>query len=287
MFHRITSSIAAMAVATLVFAVSGCSKPSKGPENTATAAPAAPADVKALKKQVKRMDRRLKKIEKLLAQYLNQPPEPDPKAVYSVPVEGDPYKGAKNAPVTVIKGFEFGCPYCFHAAATMTKLLADYKDKIRIVYKYFLVHDVALQAGLAACAANKQGKFPEFEPKVWHEGFEQRDLSADKMKTIAKELKLDMAQFQKDVGSKDCKDWLRKSQKELAAVGTTGTPAFYINGRYLSGAQPIENFKKVIDEEMAKANTIIAKGTPVADYYKKYVVEKGLHEVKKPDEDED
>ncbi len=263
----------------------GCSKPSKGPATSTSNA--ASGDVKKLSKQVRKMDKRLKKIERLLAQYLNAPPEPDPAAVYSIPIDGDPYKGEKDAKVTVVKAFEFACGFCFKATATMKELLEGYKGKIKIAYKYFIVHDVALDSGRAACAANKQGKFGEFESLVWEKAFQKQDISAKKMTELATELKLDVKKFEEDAKSQACTDWIKNSQKKLALLGTSGTPAFYINGRFLSGAQPLANFKKLIDEELAKADKVIAAGTPVADYYRKYVVEKGLKELKKPDDDDE
>jgi predicted DsbA family dithiol-disulfide isomerase len=72
-----------------------------------------------------------------------------------------------------------------------------------------------------------------------------------------------------------CKQIIQKDQQELSSVGTRGTPAFYINGRYLSGAQPIDRFKSVIDEELKKANDAVAKGTSVEAYYSEAVLKKG------------
>lgn len=260
-----------------------CTKSSSKPPASSAQAP----DMQSLSKAVRKMNKRLNKIEKILARYLSPPLEPDPSAVYSMPIEGDPFKGERNAPVTVVKAFEFACGFCFKATSTMTQLLKDYKGKIKIAYKYFIVHDEALAAGLAACAANKQGKFAAFEPLVWEKGFKAQDISANKMIELAKELKLDVKKFDADIKSKDCIDWVRKGQNMLANLGTSGTPAFYINGRFLSGAQPIENFKTLIDEEMAKANKLIAAGTSLESFYQKHVVEKGLKELKKPAEEAD
>ena len=66
-----------------------------------------------------------------------------------------------------------------------------------------------------------------------------------------------------------------QDQAELAKVGTTGTPAFYINGRFLSGARPIEQFKAIIDEELKKADERIKAGTPAEKYYDEWVIGKG------------
>ncbi len=74
-----------------------------------------------------------------------------------------------------------------------------------------------------------------------------------------------------------CKEIIRKDQQEVSAVGTTGTPAFYINGRFLSGARPIDQFKKLIDDELKKANDRIGQGQATKkNYYEKFVLKAGL-----------
>lgn len=83
-----------------------------------------------------------------------------------------------------------------------------------------------------------------------------------------------MAKFKADMAG-PCPKIVVKDQQELARIGTRGTPAFYINGRFLSGARPIQFFKQIIDEELKKANAAIAKGTPVEKYYQEFVVKKG------------
>jgi hypothetical protein len=77
-----------------------------------------------------------------------------------------------------------------------------------------------------------------------------------------------------------CPKLVQEDQASVAKLGTTGTPAFYINGRYLSGAQPIDQFKTLIDEELKRANERIAKGeATVAGYYDEFVLKRGLKEL--------
>jgi predicted DsbA family dithiol-disulfide isomerase len=148
---------------------------------------------------------------------------------------------------------------------------------VRIVYKHYVVHpQVATTPALAACAAHRQGKFREMEHLIWEKGFNaNRNLSAENMKTLAGELKLDMAKFSADLDGQECKQTVQQDQAQLAAVGTRGTPAFYINGRFLSGAQPIDRFKAIIDEELKKANEEIKKGAKAETYYTEFVLKKG------------
>ena len=78
------------------------------------------------------------------------------------------------------------------------------------------------------------------------------------------------------------KSWLQKDMRDLQALGVSATPAFFINGRYLSGAQPIDQFVTLIDEELKKANEKIQAGTPAASYYQQVVLDKGLKQLEKP-----
>jgi predicted DsbA family dithiol-disulfide isomerase len=95
------------------------------------------------------------------------------------------------------------------------------------------------------------------------------------MEEIAKGLQLNVDKFKTDMGGDKCKNDVNGTMAFLSKMGVHGTPAFFINGRYISGAQPIENFKSVIDEEIKKADAAIAAGTKAEDYYKTAIVEKG------------
>ena len=161
---------------------------------------------------------------------------------------------------------------------TLEQLRKDYPNDVRVVRMHYVVHpQTATVPAWATCAAQKQGKFEAFEKKVWEEGFgKQVPMDETLMLKLAGDLKLDVAKFKADMNSDACKQQVADHQKKLSAVGVTGTPAFFINGRYLSGARPIEQFKTLIDEELKKATEAIAKGQASADtYYQKMVQEKG------------
>ena len=91
------------------------------------------------------------------------------------------------------------------------------------------------------------------------------------MDSYAKELGLNMERYKADTQGGACKSLIAKDQQQLAAVGTRGTPAFYINGRFLSGAQPIERFQEVIDDELKKANEALKAGKKAEEYYSSIV----------------
>ena len=144
-----------------------------------------------------------------------------------------------------------------------------------MVYKYYVVHQAAVVPGLAACAAHRQGKDAAMQKLIWDKGYAENDLGTERMEALAGQVGLDVAAFKADMAGSDCMAALQRNYQELSALGVNGTPTLYVNGRYLSGIQPIEVYRALIDEELAKADAAIAKGVPVADYYQKQVVDKG------------
>lgn len=203
---------------------------------------------------------------------------PDPKKVYSVPVGNSPADGPADAKVTIVKAFEFACPYCDRVRPTIAALKKKYGDDLRVVDKQLLVHPgAATIPALAACAANKQGKYKPMTDLIWDKGFKAgRNLSRDNMEKLAAEAGLDLARFKADIDGKECKAQIKKEEQQVRMVGASGTPAFFINGRFLSGARPQNFFEEIIDEELKKANDAIAKGAKAASYYRDNVVKKGV-----------
>lgn len=147
-----------------------------------------------------------------------------------------------------------------------------------MVYKHFVVHPAtATEPALAACAAGKQGKWQRMADLIWAKAYSTRDFSSSNLETLAREARLNMQRFRRDRDG-DCKELVRLDQQQVAQVGTTGTPAFYINGRFLSGARPIDHFQTLIDEELARAKKRIRedKSLSRSNYYDREVLAKGL-----------
>jgi len=203
-------------------------------------------------------------------------PEPDPRSVMAVPIAGYPAIGKADAPVTVVEGYEYACPACNTARPVVAQLREKYGDKLRIVYKQYLVHpDVATNAALAVCAAHKQDKFVAMDKVLWEKGYTGgRDFSQAKIEAFATEAGLDVAQFKTDVAGA-CRQAVAREHGEQQMVGQGGTPTFFVNGRYLVGASPVK-LGALIDEELALAEKRIGEGTPAAEYYKTWVLEKGV-----------
>ena len=151
----------------------------------------------------------------------------------------------------------------------------EYGKDLRIVYKHFVVHPgVATIPAEAACAAHLQGGFEPMLGLLWDRAYANRRFEQQYMEELADEIGLDHDRFVADMTG-PCRQIVQQDQQDLAAVGVRGTPAFFINGRYLSGAQPIDRFRTLIDEELALANRRLKKGGSAKRYYDTWVLKKG------------
>jgi protein-disulfide isomerase len=205
---------------------------------------------------------------------------PDPAVVYAVPLDDSPVEGPADAKVTIVEAYEFACPFCERTRATTAEIRNHYGKDVRIVYRQFIVHpQVATIPAQAACAAHVQGKFTAMKDAIWEKGFKaNRDLAEENMLRQARALGLQMRRFEADMRGR-CVARVQEDQAAMTRVGVRGTPAFFINGRYLSGAQPFENFRTLIDEELARANEIIrTQGVSPREYYDSQVLGKGRKE---------
>ena len=176
---------------------------------------------------------------------------PDPDKEYSLEVKGSPVLGSKDAKVEIVEFSDFQCPFCSRVWPTLQQVRDEYPDDVRVVFKHLplRIHPKAPAAHAAAEAAHRQGKFWEMHDAIFAS---PRDLSPERYEQYATEIGLDLDQFKTDVTSASVKARVKADQSEAAKLGVSGTPSFFINGRYLSGAQPFEEFKKRIDEELAK-----------------------------------
>ena len=191
-------------------------------------------------------------------------------SVYKVTIDDAPQKGPKDAPVTIVEFSDYQCPFCSRAHNTVLELEKQYGDKVRVVMKQHPLdfHPNAKPAALAAMAAGAQGKYWEMHNKLFAN---QQQLSPETYEKYAGELGLNMDKFKADMASPQFQATITKDTAQAMQLGATGTPAFFINGKKISGAQPIDNFKKVIDEELGKAQALIASGTPAAQVYEKTI----------------
>ncbi len=182
-----------------------------------------------------------------------------------VSADGNPMRGPKDAPVQIIMWSDYQCPFCARVEGTMTQIRTSYGDKVAIVFRDFPLsfHNRAQKAAEAAGCAFEQDKFWEMHDKLFAN---QQALEPANLDQYATELQLDMPKFKECLDSGKRAPEIAADMKAGQAVGVSGTPAAFINGRFVSGAQPYENFAKIIDEELARSQAKPAApgGTPTA-----------------------
>jgi protein-disulfide isomerase len=196
-------------------------------------------------------------------------PGGDP-SVYKVPLDDAPLKGPNNALVTIVEFSDYQCPFCSRAHNTILELEKQYEGKVRVAMKEHPLdfHPRAKPAALAALAAGEQGKYWEMHNKIFAN---QQQLEDATFEGYAKELGLNVDKWKADLALPKFQTQITKDTALAMQLGATGTPAFFINGKKISGAQPIENFKQIIDAELTKASEMVKSGTPADQVYAKTI----------------
>jgi protein-disulfide isomerase len=167
-----------------------------------------------------------------------------------VAAEG-PAKGPKQAKVTIVEFSDFQCPYCSKGRVVMDQVVAKYGDKVRLVFRDFPLdfHEKAQKAAEAGQCANDQGKFWAMHDWMFDN---QQKLDVDSLKGAAKTLGLDSAKFDACLTSGQHAEQVKKNIKDGQDAGVRGTPAFFVNGVFLSGAQPLDKFQSEIDRALSE-----------------------------------
>jgi protein-disulfide isomerase len=197
---------------------------------------------------------RIKLLEAAEVAVLIQPPRADVAAT-------GPSKGPENAPVTVIEFSDYQCPFCKRAEPTIQAVLEKYPSQVRVVFRHLPLdglHPRARAASIAAVCAENQGKFWPYHDQLFANQTAMSDEDLDKYATAAG---LDLAAFKTCRQSPEAAARVQADADAARAVGITGTPAFLINGILISGARPLEDFSKWIDQEI-KASEAAAAPAP-------------------------
>ena len=197
------------------------------------------------------------------------PPRTADATVYKIPLEDSPVRGSPEALVTLVEFSDYQCPFCRQAHATVTQVEKKYAGKVRVVMKQFpltTLHPMARPAALAAIAAGRQGKYWEMHDRL----FSSPQLDPDTLEKYARELGLDVGRWKADQQDPRVAAVITRDMELGGNVAVSGTPAFFVNGRRLpGGAAPLEQFSTLIDEELAKAETMVRQGVPASAVYAK------------------
>jgi protein-disulfide isomerase len=177
--------------------------------------------------------------------------QPPPVFRYEVATDGAPVRGVAEAPVTLVEFSDFHCPFCKRVQPILEQLLVKYPKRVKLVFQDFpldKLHPQARGAAEAARCAHEQGKFWEYHDLLFANA---PKASSGDLETYAEQAGLEVKTFQSCLSDGGQQTAVQQDVREGARLGITGTPMFFINGRPLSGALPLERFIQVIEEELA------------------------------------
>ncbi|MBK5295659.1 MAG: thioredoxin domain-containing protein [Vicinamibacteria bacterium] len=177
-----------------------------------------------------------------------------PPAVFRAAIDltGTPSRGTSDAKVTVVEFSDFHCPFCKRVQPTLTQLLSKYPNDVKLVYKHMpldQLHPQARRAAEASWCAQQQGKFWEYHDLLYSGG---PDGSDPTLFALATRAGLDASAYQQCMASGKAAEVVQTHVDEGAKFGVSGTPGFFVNGRFLNGAMPLEAFVQVVEEELGR-----------------------------------
>jgi len=170
-----------------------------------------------------------------------------------VEVGDSPRLGSDKAPVQIVEFADYECPYCQQVNGDLAKLRGQFGDQVSLVFKDYPLpmHSLAPKASEAARCAGAQGKFWEYHDSL----FETKRVQKSDLKEQASTMKLDAARFDQCLDNGEQAAGVKKDVLEGQRLGLTGTPSFFINGHFMSGAISYSKLREVVVEELSKKGT--------------------------------
>lgn len=180
-----------------------------------------------------------------------QPEQPAQPGKINVSADDDPWRGNKDAKVVIIEFSDYACPYCARFATEVEpKILDNYGDRVKIVFRDFPVHgQIAYLAAEAADCAGEQGKYWEYHDLLFENQHEWMS-NTTKLYGYAEQLGLNTTAFKACLDSGKYKSEVDKDLQDGRNYGVTGTPTFFINGKMVVGYRPYEEFTSLIEQEL-------------------------------------
>jgi protein-disulfide isomerase len=211
-----------------------------------------------------------KLVEKLQGGGAQGRPVEDPNAIYNVPAGTSPMLGPANALVTIVTFADYECPYCGRGNATVNQVIKAYPGKVRMIYKHYPLpsHTGGKRAAEAAFCVMKTSNLATFW-KIHGKFYQAMDGYDDKtLLAAAKSVGANVALVKACMADPKQREPLAADMTLGTNLGVDGTPAFFINGKKISGAQPIDVFKKEVEAALKKAQDAVTSGVKPADVYK-------------------
>jgi protein-disulfide isomerase len=208
---------------------------------------------------------------------------------HQVPIDGAPWRGAETPLVTIVEFIDFQCPYCGKVQETLNRLLEEHPEDLRLVFRHHPLdfHPQATIAATAAAEAYDQGgnrKFWRMHDLLFQD---RRALDSQRLESYAREIGLDHRRFRRalDGGAHD--EAIEEDCELAVSLGARGTPAFFINGRLLSGAQPYEAFERAIQQEIELAREALHRGARREQIYETAMAAIAVGDDEELDEEEE
>lgn len=185
-------------------------------------------------------------------------------AIHAVPVDGSPVLGSANALVTIVVFSDFQCPFCSRIEPTLAQLRAKYREDLRVVWKNAPLpfHDRAEPAAALALEARAQRGDAGFWAAHERLFADQTKLDDASLEASAKALGLDVPRVLRALKEGKHLAVIDRDMELADALGVDGTPTVFVNGRRLVGAQPMDAFEALIEQELTLTRELVAKGTP-------------------------
>lgn len=189
----------------------------------------------------------------------------DPAQRYRVAIDDAPRRGPDDAPITIVELSDFGCTYCGRAQRTLDDLMRLYPGRVRLVYRHNpLDPEEGTLAAEASMAAGDQGAFWAMHDRIFAAG---GAVTRSQLEGFAIELGLDLARFRRDLDERRWRDRVLADSALARGLGALSTPVFFVNGRPINGARRLGVFVHVVEQELARASDLRARGVPARRLY--------------------
>ncbi len=178
----------------------------------------------------------------------------------------DPTRGPAVAKVTLVEFADFQCPFSSQLRPTLLRLQQQYGKDLRIVWKHspLAFHSKAMPSAIVAEAAREQGKFWEMHDKLFADS---PSLSDEELSSAAEEIGLDMTRFVDAIRTQRDRSRVEEDARLATLVGATGTPTIFVNCRRVTGAQPYEHMRTIVEQELMKAEKLAESGIPLDERF--------------------
>ncbi len=175
-----------------------------------------------------------------------------------------PSRGSEDAPVTIVEFADFQCPYCRKLEPVLAEALKRNPDGVRLVYRHYPlidIHPQAMQAAQAAACADRQGRFWDMHDALFSPGAE---LTVESLRATAAHIGLDSQKFEECVRGLQGDGVIQQDMLEATALAVDGTPAMFVNGRFVSGAVSLETLTSLIDDELRRKKSSLVSAAATA-----------------------